>query len=103
MATRTPPEKAAQARSQEGAALGPKRRLRPLSPTALKSFAECPKRFHYSYVAQDRGRRCPVAGPGHGKRPASGPWPSSIAYPRISVIRSSLSEPFVTSGHEKRV
>jgi RecB family exonuclease len=34
----------------EATTLGPKRRLRPLSPTALRTFAECPKRFHYSYV-----------------------------------------------------
>jgi putative RecB family exonuclease len=28
----------------------PARRLRPLSPTALNTFSECPKRFRYAYV-----------------------------------------------------
>lgn len=37
---------------KQAPALGPRRRLRPLSPTALKAFSECPKRFHYAYVTK---------------------------------------------------
>jgi putative RecB family exonuclease len=47
--TRTTPE---ESDAKDKRSLGPKRRLRPLSPTALKAFAECPKRFHYQYVTK---------------------------------------------------
>jgi putative RecB family exonuclease len=38
--------------TQKGEPLGPRRRLRPLSPTAIRTFGECPKRYHYAYVTK---------------------------------------------------
>jgi RecB family exonuclease len=52
MATQAIEENSQRGAESANRSRGPKRRLKPLSPSALRAFGECPKRFHYSYVAK---------------------------------------------------